>query len=104
VEGTHAGAVCKDLQPVGMTHAGAVHEGCLLREGPHAGPGEECEEEGAAEATCDELTTTPIPHPPVPLEGRRYRKLRVKVSHGRREGWGKGVLRFGFASHYATLI
>ncbi|GAB0186401.1 hypothetical protein GRJ2_001105400 [Grus japonensis] len=29
------------------------------------------EEEGAAETTCDELTTTPIPHPPVPLWGRR---------------------------------
>jgi len=31
------------------------------------------EEEGAAETTCDELTTTPIPHPPVPLGGRRER-------------------------------
>ena len=25
------------------------------------------EEEGAAETACDELTVTPIPHPPVPL-------------------------------------
>ena len=31
------------------------------------------EEEGAAETTCDELTTTPIPHPPALLEGRRER-------------------------------
>jgi len=29
------------------------------------------EEEGAAEVTCDELTVTPIPHPPVLLRGRR---------------------------------
>ena len=29
------------------------------------------EEEGAAETTCDELTTTPIPRPPAPLGGRR---------------------------------
>jgi len=32
-----------------------------------------CEEEGAAETTCDELTTAPIPCPPVPLGGRRQR-------------------------------
>ena len=29
------------------------------------------EEEGAAETTCDELTTAPIPHPPALLGGRR---------------------------------
>jgi len=46
-------------------------EDCLPREGPHAGAGEECEEEGAAETTCDELTTTPIPRSPVPLRGKR---------------------------------
>ncbi|GAB0183023.1 AN1-type zinc finger protein 5-like [Grus japonensis] len=38
-------------------------EDCLLREGPHAAPGEEREEEGAAETMCDELPTTPTPHP-----------------------------------------
>jgi len=46
-------------------------EDCLLWEVPHAIAGEESEEERAAETTCDELTTTPIPHPPVPLGGRR---------------------------------
>jgi len=46
-------------------------EDCLLWEGHHAGAGEESEEEEAAERTCDELTVTPIPHPPVPLGGKR---------------------------------
>ena len=71
-------------------------ENCLPWEGPHTGAGEECEEsspeeEGTAETTCDELIVTPIPHPPALLRGRR-------------EGWGEGVLRSGFISHYPTLI
>ncbi|KAK4821782.1 hypothetical protein QYF61_002198 [Mycteria americana] len=48
---------------------------CLLSVEPHAGAGEEREEEGAAESTCDELTTTPISSPPVPLEERRKRNF-----------------------------
>jgi len=28
----------------------------------------------------------------------------VKLNPGRREGWGEGVLRSGFVSHYPTLI
>jgi len=50
------------------------------------------EEEGASETTCDELTITPIPCPPVPLRGGRGRETGVKLSPGRREGWGEGVL------------
>ena len=42
---------------------------CLPLVRPHTGAGEECEEEGASEM-CDELTTTPIRHPPGPLERR----------------------------------
>jgi len=49
----------------------------LLREGQRA-----------AETTCDELTVTPIAHPPAPLGGRRERN-RVKLSSERKEGWGK---------------
>jgi len=45
-------------------------EDCLPWEGPHTGAGEECEEEGAAGRMCDELTATPIPHPPALLERR----------------------------------
>jgi len=40
-------------------------------EGPQAGAGEECEEEGAAETACDELSAAPILPPPAPLVGRR---------------------------------
>ncbi|KAK4806915.1 hypothetical protein QYF61_012636 [Mycteria americana] len=68
VERTHAGPVLEELQPVGRAHVGEICEGldCLLWKGPHAGAGEECEEEGVAETMCDELTTTPIPCSPVP--------------------------------------
>ena len=63
------------------------------------------EEEGAAETMCDELTQTPIPRPPAPLGGGGGReKSGVKLSLGRREGWGEGVLRFSFISHYPALI
>ncbi|KAK4823757.1 LOW QUALITY PROTEIN: hypothetical protein QYF61_006053 [Mycteria americana] len=44
------------------------------------------EEEGAAETTSDELTATSTPRSPVLLAGRRWRKLGVKLSLGRREG------------------
>jgi len=71
-------------------------ENCLLWGGPHDGAGEESEEEAAAETMCDELTTTPIPCPPVLLRGRRWRKLGVKLSLGRTEGWGEGVFKIWF--------
>jgi len=29
------------------------------------------EEEGVAETMCDELTATPIPHPPAPFTGEK---------------------------------
>jgi len=44
-------------------------ENCFPWVGPHAGAGEENEEEGAAQ-TCDEQTTTPFP---VPLHHSRGR-------------------------------
>ena len=87
MEGTHAEAVCEELQPMGRTHAGEVHGGLdpMLeqRKSVRSPPPRE---EGAAETTCDELTTAPLPHPPVPLGGRKWRTSRVKLSLGRREG------------------
>ena len=52
------------------------------------------EEKGAAETMCDELTVTPIP----------CQEMGVKLSPGRRQGWGEGVSRSGFVSHYPALI
>jgi len=39
--------------------------------GPHAGVGEEHDEEGTAETMRDELTTIPTPHTPVLVEGSK---------------------------------
>ncbi|GAB0178670.1 junction-mediating and -regulatory protein-like [Grus japonensis] len=89
----HSGAdIC--LQPMeDPTLEQSVPEGLHPMEGTHAGAGAECEEsspeeEGAAETVCDELTTTPIPHPSVPLEvGREFRsdvKRRKKGRDGRK--------------------
>jgi len=70
---THAGAVPEELQPVRRTHIGEVcgelspmtgtftlEQGQSVRSPPP-------EEEGAAQTKYDELTVTPIPHPPVLL-------------------------------------
>ena len=46
-------------------------EDCLPWVRPHAGAEAECEEEGAAETACDEVTATPIPRPTALLKGRR---------------------------------
>jgi len=62
VRRTHVGEVCGELSPVRGTFT--LEQGKSVRS-PLP------EEEGAAETTCDELTTTPIPHPPVPFGGRR---------------------------------
>ena len=55
------------------------------------------EEEGAAEITWDELTPTPIPCPPAPLGGV-VENPGVKLCPESRDGWGEGVLWFGFTS------
>ena len=61
------------------------------------------EEEEVAETTCDELTTTPIPRPPVLLSGAEV-EAGSEVEPGKMGGVGGGVLRFGFISCYLTLI
>jgi len=74
---THAGAVCEELQPMGRTHAeGVCGELSPVRGTFTLGQGKSVrspppQEEGMAETVCDELTTAPIPFPPVSLGGRR---------------------------------
>jgi len=79
-------------------------ENCLPWGEHHTGAGAESEEEGAAETTCDELTVTPIPHPPVLLGGRRERNWECSSAWEEGRGGGKVFVRFGFISHYSTLI
>jgi len=61
----------KDCTPWEGPTLGQFVKSCSPWEGPLDGAGEEHEEEGASETTCDELTATPIPHSPVLLRGRR---------------------------------
>jgi len=54
---------------------------------------------------CDELTTTPIPSPSVQLWGRGRKS--VKLSPGKREGWGvedEFKIWFYFSLSYSDLI
>ena len=57
------------------------------------------EKEGTAKTMCNELTVTHIPCPPVLLGGAGGREKGLKLSPGRRERWGQGVLRSGFISY-----
>lgn len=48
----------------------------LLEKGPHA-EAEECEEQETEEATCDDLSTTPIPYLPEQLKGEEVEESRL---------------------------
>ena len=63
------------------------------------------EEEGAAETTCDELTTTPIPASLCRWRWEEVEESGAKLSLGRREGWGEGVFKiwFYFSLSYSDL-
>jgi len=73
---THAGAVCEELQPVGRTYVGEVcgelspMKGTFTLEQEKSVRSLPPEGQGAAETKCDELTITPITHPPAPVRGR----------------------------------
>ncbi|KAK4810959.1 hypothetical protein QYF61_013367 [Mycteria americana] len=81
-------------------------EDCLLWVGPHAGGGEECEEEGAAETTCDVSDHNPHSLSPCAARGEDVEKLGVKlgVSLGRREGWGEGERTLAQVAQKGTNI
>ena len=60
--------------------------------------------EGAAEPMWDELTAAPIPAP-CTSRGEEVEVSGAKLSPGRKEGQGEGVLlRYGSISHHSTLI
>jgi len=77
VEGIHTGTVHEDLQPMGRINTGEVCKELSPMRGTSCrswGGVSSPEEEEAAETTCDELTVTPIPCPPVPLGGEEVEK------------------------------
>ena len=109
VEGTHAGVVCEDLQPMGRSHFGEVHR--ELWEGSHAGSGAECEESSPWGGKSDRDSmwrTDRNPHSQCPCAawGEELENLGEKLSPGRKEGWGEGVFKtwFYFSLFYSNLI
>jgi len=56
------------------------------------------------QTTCDELTAVPIPCPPCVTQREEVEKMGVKLSLGRREGWGKDVLRFVVFFFLVTIL
>jgi len=110
-EGTHAGAVREELQPLGRTNIGedcgelspvrgtfTLEQGQSVRSPPPEG-------QGVAETTCDELTVTPFLVPLCHLRGGG-RETGVKLSSGRREGWGGRCFKIWiyFSLCYSDLI
>jgi len=77
MRGTHAGAVCswrtalrlKDSHWSSLWRTVSRKRDLTLEQGKNV-RSPPPEEEGVAEAMCDELTATPIPHPPVMLRGK----------------------------------
>jgi len=63
-------------------------------EGTHTRAGAKREEEGAAETTCDELTTAPMPQHR--SEGKEVENSAVTLSLEEGRGEGEGGLRFSF--------
>ena len=84
MEKTHAGAVFEKLKPMARTHIGQVCEE-LACVGPHAGTGEEREEEEEADTKHYKLTAALIPYPPAPLRAEQLEESGVKFSLGRKE-------------------
>ena len=82
-------------------------ENCLLWEEPHAGAGEECKESsswgGSGRDSVWWSDHSPHSPPTCVAQGEEGENSGVKLSPGRREGWGEGVLRFGFIFYYPTL-
>jgi len=74
---------------------------CLPWVGLHAG--KDWEEEGVAE-TCNDLTATPIPHPPDLFRGEDVEELGAKLILRRKEVWGEGIFRFVLIFYYPTLF
>jgi len=99
--GTCAGAVCEELQPVGRTH---IEELCgelsSIRDTSHCSRGRVWGVLPLRDKERQRQHVMNWPQPPFPVHlhrsGEGGREMGVKLSRGRREGWGEGVLRSGF--------
>jgi len=84
---THSGAVREELEPMERRMLEKFVQNCLPWVEPHAGAGEECEEEEAAETVCDALTIIPLPRPTALPRGRG-RDFGNEVRPGKKGGVG----------------
>jgi len=64
------------------------------------------EEEGAAETTCDELTTDPIPRPPALLRVGKRERNGSEAEPGKKGGVGGRCFKIWiyFLTSYADLV
>jgi len=104
VKRTHTGAIHKELQPVGKTHFGAV----CGELSPVGGTSRWSRGgvSGVLPLRRKEWQRQRAMNWPSPADKEKVEKLGVKLSPGRREGWGKDVFRFVFcfSSAYSDLI
>ena len=103
MEGTHAGAVCAELQPMGRTHVEEVGGGWSPVGGtPHWTRGRVWR----GRSGRDVWWTDHNPHSPSPCatRGEEVEKIWSKVKPGKKGELREGALRFSFTSHYPTLI
>jgi len=79
-------------------------EDCVPWEKVHAGAGENCKDEGAAEVMCDELTANPMSHSlsPCSAQEEEVEKIGSKVEPRKKGGLGGRCLALFF--HYPTPI
>lgn len=77
-------------------------EDCIPWEEPHSGAGKVCEGKEWPIKMYNELTI--IAHSPFCLCHLEGRKVRSEVKPGKNNGWGKGVFKFCFISHFSAVL
>jgi len=88
MEGTHAGAVNKDLQPMGRTpHWDSWWRTVSRGRDPTLEQGRSVRRK-ERQRMCDELTTASTSHPPAQLGGEEVAKIRSEVEPGNTGGVG----------------
>lgn len=91
--GTNAGAVCKELKPLGRTHIGEFHRGLSLVGGTREEEGEESFLWGGRSGRDSMCWIDHNTHSvsPCATDRKEVKKLGMKLYLGRRERWGESV-------------